>query len=203
MMPALHTVHRYGDRALLVTELAEPARYAAAVQHAGLPLVDVAIGADSVMVLLDDVHDTAQVWAALTRLTPEADSAAVGSDVEIPVQYDGADLEAVADETGLSVDDVIEVHSQATFTVAFCGFAPGFAYLTGLPKVLHVPRLSTPRASVPAGSVAIAAEYSGVYPRSSPGGWRILGSTSIELFDVTRTPPALLAPGDRVRFVVP
>jgi KipI family sensor histidine kinase inhibitor len=121
--------------------------------------------------------------------------------VEIAVRYDGDDLHAVAAETGLAPHHVVEVHASVTYTVAFCGFAPGFAYLTGLDQRLHLPRLSTPRTRVPAGSVAIAAEYAGVYPRSSPGGWRLLGRTDADLFDPDRREPALLTPGTRVRFV--
>jgi KipI family sensor histidine kinase inhibitor len=90
--------------------------------------------------------------------------------------------------------------ARTEFTVAFCGFSPGFGYLTGLPERFHVPRLSTPRMKVPAGAVAVAGPYAGVYPRSSPGGWRLLGHTALSLFDPQRDEPALLTPGTRVRF---
>jgi KipI family sensor histidine kinase inhibitor len=123
-----------------------------------------------------------------------------GQDVVVRVHYDGTDLKAVAAETGLSVADVIARHSGATYVVAFCGFAPGFAYLRGLDPALHLPRLAAPRTSVPAGSVAIAAEFTGVYPRPSPGGWRLLGHTDEPMWDLTRTPPARLVPGATVRF---
>ncbi len=92
------------------------------------------------------------------------------------------------------------MHSGAGYTVRFCGFAPGFAYLDGLDPRLHVPRRDDPRTSIPAGSVAIAGEFAGVYPRASPGGWRLLGRTDASLWDVDRDPPALLTPGTRVRF---
>ena len=197
----MNTVHAFGDRALLVTELAEPAAFAAAIQAAGLPIVDVATGADSVMVVLESAAESAPVWGALSRLATTTLDATSHDLIEIRVQYDGEDLNDVAELTGLSVQRVIEVHTTAEFTVAFCGFAPGFAYLSGLPAELHVPRLATPRTVVPAGSVAIAAEFSGVYPRSSPGGWRLIGHTDAELFDVRRDRPALLTPGDRVRFI--
>lgn len=121
--------------------------------------------------------------------------------LELPVRYDGADLAAVADQVGLRREELVALHSGAEYTVQFCGFSPGFGYLSGLDPRLWLPRLSTPRPAVPAGSVAIADEYAGVYPRSSPGGWRLLGSTDATLFDLGREPPALLAPGTRVRFV--
>ncbi|CRK60415.1 Allophanate hydrolase 2 subunit 1 [Alloactinosynnema sp. L-07] len=121
----------------------------------------------------------------------------------IPSVYDGPDLELVAATAGLAVDDVIAMHSGADYTVAFCGFSPGFAYLTGLPEPLRQPRLDTPRTRVPVGSIGVAGEFTGVYPRPSPGGWRLLGRLANDaepLFDPDRTPAALLAPGDRVRF---
>lgn len=121
--------------------------------------------------------------------------------VEIPVVYDGADLQEVARLVGLTPEGVIGRHAAAGYAVAFIGFAPGFAYLTGGDERLHVPRLAQPRERVPAGSVAIAGPYSGVYPRDSPGGWRLLGRTPLVLFDPAAEPPARLAAGDRVRFV--
>jgi KipI family sensor histidine kinase inhibitor len=100
----------------------------------------------------------------------------------------------------VSTKDVVRLHTGAVYTVAFTGFAPGFGYLTGLPEPLRQPRLSTPRTRVPPGSVGIAGEFTGVYPRVSPGGWRLIGRTTTVLFDPRADPPALLAPGDRVRF---
>lgn len=142
-----------------------------------------------------------QLSAIATTIDTAADSVDASPHVDIPVRYDGADLDAVAEETGLSTDEVVALHSGATYRVQFCGFSPGFAYLTGLDARLHMSRLASPRPSVPAGSVAIAGEYTGVYPRSSPGGWRLLGRTSATLFDLDRDPPALLVPGVTVRFV--
>jgi KipI family sensor histidine kinase inhibitor len=121
--------------------------------------------------------------------------------VEIPVRYDGPDLDEVCALTHLSRDELIALHTGATLTVAFCGFAPGFAYLTGMPDVLQVPRRATPRTRVDAGAVGLAGEFSGVYPRASPGGWQIIGHTPRAMWDATREPPNLLAPGTRVRFV--
>jgi KipI family sensor histidine kinase inhibitor len=102
--------------------------------------------------------------------------------------------------TGLDENAVVTAHTATPWTVGFGGFAPGFAYLTGGDPRLHVPRRVTPRAKVPAGSVGLAGDFSGVYPRSSPGGWQLIGHTEVELFDVERNPPALLQPGMRVRF---
>ncbi|GGZ09082.1 5-oxoprolinase subunit B family protein [Streptomyces poonensis] len=119
--------------------------------------------------------------------------------VEMRVRYDGPDLADVAAHWGVAPDEVARIHAAAEFRVAFCGFAPGFGYLTGLPR--EVPRRATPRTAVPAGSVALAGPYTGVYPRSSPGGWQLIGTTDAVLWDHTREPAALLTPGTRVRFV--
>lgn len=124
-----------------------------------------------------------------------------GATVVLPVRYDGADLAEVAQLTGLDRAEVVRRHTAGEYTVAFGGFIPGFAYLTGLDPLLHLPRRSTPRERVPAGSVAIAGEFSAVYPTATPGGWLLLGTCGVPLFDVDRVPPALLPPGTRVRFV--
>jgi KipI family sensor histidine kinase inhibitor len=121
--------------------------------------------------------------------------------VEIPVRYDGEDLAEVATLTGLSVEEVIARHTASDYTVAFCGFAPGFGYLVGGDPKLHVPRRQSPRTRIPAGSVALAGIFSGVYPKASPGGWQIIGTTPLQMWDLRRDPGALLQPGYRVRFV--
>ncbi|MCL2465368.1 MAG: urea amidolyase family protein, partial [Micrococcales bacterium] len=122
--------------------------------------------------------------------------------VEIPVVYDGEDLAEVAALTGLAPDEVAARHAAGRYRVAFGGFMPGFAYLTGLDPVLVVPRRATPRTRVPAGAVAVAGQYAAVYPRATPGGWRLLGRTETVMFDLARDEhPALLMPGDEVRFV--
>ncbi|WP_329153418.1 5-oxoprolinase subunit PxpB [Streptomyces sp. NBC_01456] len=121
--------------------------------------------------------------------------------VRIPVRYDGPDLADVAALWDVTPEEVVRLHSATEFHVAFCGFAPGFGYLTGLPEPLHVPRRDSPRTKVPVGSVALAGPYTGVYPRSSPGGWQLIGTTDTVLWDPRREPAALLAPGTRVRFV--
>ena len=120
--------------------------------------------------------------------------------VELPVVFDGPDLAEVAELTGRAVPALVEQLVAVEYTVAFSGFAPGFGYLTGLPEELHVPRRSTPRTRVPAGSVGLAGPYAGAYPRPSPGGWQLVGRTDAVLFDVERDEPALLRPGVRVRF---
>ena len=121
--------------------------------------------------------------------------------LEIPVTYDGPDVDEVCALKGITRDELIELHAGVTLTTAFCGFAPGFGYLSGLPPRLHVPRRASPRTQVEAGSVGLAGEFTGVYPRASPGGWQIIGHTRLALWDATRDPPSLLAPGTRVRFV--
>ena len=125
----------------------------------------------------------------------------MGSQHSVAVAYDGPDLEDIARLAGLSVGEIVTLHSSVEYTVAFIGFQPGFPYLVGLPPELVMPRLETPRARVPAGSVAIAGEYTGIYPSATPGGWRLIGRTDVRLFDVSSESPALLSPGDRVRFV--
>jgi 5-oxoprolinase (ATP-hydrolysing) subunit B len=147
--------------------------------------------------------------AAITRIgervrelaeTVSASVGAAGQEIVLDVHYDGADLRDTAAEVGLDVDELVRRHREPEYVVAFCGFAPGFAYLTGLDAALRVPRRREPRTRVPAGSVAIAGEFTGVYPRPTPGGWRLLGHTDAHLWDLERTPPALLVPGTRVRF---
>jgi KipI family sensor histidine kinase inhibitor len=188
----------YGDRAVLL-EHAEPIRLLAPLR-AQPGVLAVVPAARTVLVRFDPSRTGPErILDGLGRLAAPPPSASA-TEIALPVRYDGADLAAVAQETGCSVADVIARHSAAVYTVAFCGFSPGFAYLTGLDPVLHRPRLAVPRTAVPAGAVAIAGEYTGVYPRRSPGGWRLLGRTDATLWDLEREPPALLVPGTRVRF---
>jgi len=119
----------------------------------------------------------------------------------VPVRYDGEDLAELARAARLSVDELVARHAAADYRVAFVGFQPGFAYLDGLPPELHAPRRASPRPRVPAGSVAIGGEWTGVYPLATPGGWNLLGTTDLVLFATDVDPPALLQPGDAVRFV--
>jgi KipI family sensor histidine kinase inhibitor len=163
----------------------------------------------SVLVPFDPLGATAaDVRRVVDRLLAEPTRpAAAASDepaIEIPVRYggsDGPDLESVAEAIGMSAADVVELHAGATFRVLFLGFAPGFAYLGGLPPDLRTARRSTPRERVPAGSVAIAGDHSAVYPLAMPGGWNLIGRTDACLFDPRADPPTPLAPGRIVRFV--
>lgn len=131
---------------------------------------------------------------------PATSDASARGEIVLDVVYDGPDLASTAGELGLDVDGLVRAHADGSYEVAFCGFVPGFAYLTGLPETLHAARLDSPRTRVPTGSVGVAGEFTGVYPRASPGGWRLLARTDTVLFDPNRTPPALLTPGTRVRF---
>jgi KipI family sensor histidine kinase inhibitor len=160
---------------------------------------DIVPGAETVLLdgLLDGLPDREGLAGVLSRWRPTA--TAPGPLVELAVTYDGPDLADVAEHWGCGVDEVVERHTTTVLVSAFCGFSPGFAYLSGLEA--EVPRLATPRTRVPAGSVALAGRWCGVYPTSSPGGWRIIGHTDAVLWDPARADPALLSPGTRVRFV--
>ncbi|MFD3547788.1 allophanate hydrolase subunit 1 [Streptomyces sp. NPDC058655] len=151
-------------------------------------------------VLLDGVREPAALAARIAGWQVPPLDAAEGPLVDVPVRYDGPDLAEVARRWDVAPGEVPGLVGGIVFRVAFCGFAPGFGYLTGLPERLHLPRRSTPRTAVPTGSLALAGEYAGVYPRSSPGGWQLIGSTDAVLWDPEREPAALFAPGVRVRF---
>jgi KipI family sensor histidine kinase inhibitor len=186
-----------GDRAVLIdcASLDEAQGWFAALHDE----VDAVLGARTVLLR----GEPSALRELVDRSEPRDIAAAAPGDViEIPVTYDGPDLADVASHTGMSEDEVVAAHTGTPWTVAFGGFAPGFAYLVGGDERLVVPRHETPRTSVPAGSVGLAGEFSGVYPRSSPGGWQLIGRTDTVMFDVDRDPPALLAPGAHVRFVV-
>jgi KipI family sensor histidine kinase inhibitor len=154
-------------------------------------------------VLLDGLSgDIAALAGQISKWSCEPVSGEVTRLVEIAVRYDGPDLEQVAQHWGVAPTDVIARHAGLEHQVQFCGFAPGFAYLTGLPAECAVPRLDRPRTSVPAGAVGLADRYTGIYPSASPGGWQLIGTAlDVVLFDPERRPPALLTPGTRVRFV--
>ncbi len=153
--------------------------------------------------LLIDGVEPDRWWSALSAAGP-VDSVDVevaqSRLVTVSVRYEGEDLAEVARQWDCSTDAVVERHQQAEFTVAFCGFAPGFAYCTSHPALPDVQRRADPRTQVPAGSVGLAGPYCGIYPTSMPGGWQLLGTTSEVMFDAARERPALLQPGDRVRF---
>ncbi|MFJ8001051.1 allophanate hydrolase subunit 1 [Streptomyces sp. NPDC096310] len=136
---------------------------------------------------------------ATTPRTVRPEPATHHEELTVPVRYDGPDLAEVARRTGLTEEDVIARHTAPRYTVAFAGFAPGFGYLTGTDPLLALDRRAEPRTEVPAGAVAVAGGFTGVYPRPSPGGWHLLGTTELTLWDERRDPPALLVPGRAVR----
>lgn len=170
-------------------------------------LRDLVPGWDSLGVCFDPAAvpaDDVRAWLEAHRDDAPAAATATARVVEIPVRYGGdhgIDLDAAAGALGLSPAQLIERHAAPLYTVAMIGFAPGFPYLAGLDPALALPRLATPRSRVPAGSVGIGGAQTGIYPRESPGGWRLLGRTPLRLFDPARASPSLLMPGDRVRFV--
>lgn len=153
-------------------------------------------------VLVCGLADPRAFAAEVARLRPPPVAREGGAAVELPVRFDGPDLAEVACAWGVGEAEVADLVTSTAFRVAFCGFAPGFGYLTGLPQGLRVPRRATPRTRVPAGAVALAGPYAGVYPRPSPGGWQIVGTTDAAVWDPARDPAALLAPGTNVRFTV-
>lgn len=164
-------------------------------------LVDVVPGLSTVLVMLAEPMSYRNFRALLAEVEsePVTGTADTGT-VTIDVRYDGPDLPEVAALTGLEVQQVIELHAATEFRAAFSGFAPGFVYLTGVPDVLRVSRRPEPRTTLPGGSVALADQFSAVYPRPSPGGWRLIGSTTKVLWDVEQAPPAVIRPGMTVRF---
>jgi KipI family sensor histidine kinase inhibitor len=198
-------LRRCGSDAVLVEvdSLDEVSAVRAAVRAADLPnLVELVPAARTVLISVRPGTGLAPVRRVLDEVDLSRPAEVRSREVRIPVHYDGPDLELVARTAGLSEAEVVDLHSGTEYEVAFCGFAPGFGYLVGLPEVLRQPRLDSPRTKVPAGSVAIAGEFTAAYPRATPGGWRLLGHTDATLFDASRAEPALLAPGDRVRFEV-
>jgi KipI family sensor histidine kinase inhibitor len=172
-------------------------------------VIDVVPAARTLLLVVHEGADVAPVRTALVTLPADRVAGAPAGvsgpgeqhAVEIFVHYDGPDLDEIAELTGLAPGEVVAAHTQTPWRMAFAGFAPGFAYLSGGDRRLKVPRRSEPRPSVPAGSVGLAGEFSAVYPRSSPGGWQLLGHTEAILWDVARQPPALLQPGSVVRFI--
>lgn len=198
-----HRAVPYGDRAWLVECAGEAAAVAEALRRRRWEREpEVVVGVSTCLIRFPGAApDRAAVESALAGIGEAQSDGALGEQVlEVPVRYDGDDLAHVAAHAGCSVHQVISLHTSATFRVAFLGFAPGFAYLLGLPRLLQLPRREVPRVRVPAGSVALADRYSAVYPRSSPGGWHLIGTTDLVLFDPDRRPASLLRPGMTVRF---
>ena len=177
-------------------------RWAAAVRDAGLTgVVEVVPGLTTLLVTLDpDLTSPGALAAALAELRPGSGPAPEGERHVLDVRYDGEDLDEVARLTGLTRGEVVTAHTGTPWRVAFCGFVPGFSYLVGGDPRLQVPRRDESRVRVPAGAVAIAGEFSSVYPRPSPGGWQLLGHTDAVLWDAQADPPAVLRPGAVVEF---
>ncbi len=192
-----------GHRAVLVAELdADPAAWALGVRALDVPgVVDVVPAAATVLIDCIDEPSLVGVRQRLGDVRVTSIDDVARPTLEIGVRYDGDDLDDVANQLSVDVDEVISIHTSVDYRVAFCGFAPGVAYLAGTDRRLHLPRRSSPRTVVAAGSVAVAAGYTAVYPRPSPGGWNLLGTTAMVMFDPERSPPALLEPGTAVRFV--
>ncbi len=194
-----------GERAVVIDTGPHAAGVASAARELGdrlgVALTDVVPGAATVLVVAASPPDLHRFLTALPELGTGSAATASDATVEIPTHYDGPDLHDVAAASGLGVAEVVARHSAAVYEAAFTGFAPGFAYLSGLDPMLRMPRRSSPRPRVPPGSVAIADAFSAVYPRSSPGGWHLLGSTDVAVFDTSRDPAALITPGTQVRFV--
>jgi KipI family sensor histidine kinase inhibitor len=177
-------------------------RWAAAVRDAGLTgVTEVVPGLTTLLVTIDLSRTTQNALrSALAGLSPGEHDSATDDHHVIDVRYDGEDVDEVARLTGLTPAEVVAAHTGTPWRVAFCGFAPGFSYLVGGDPRLRVPRRDEARVRVPAGAVAIAGEFSSIYPRVSPGGWQLLGHTDAVLWDVAAEPPAVLLPGAVVEF---
>lgn len=189
-----------GERAVLI-ELDGPA----AVHRLRAAALAAGIGRDLVpgwrTLLVSAEGDPRALAHDIRRLADSVPPLLTTRHHEIPVRYEGEDLAEVAAASHLTTDEVVTCHAQAQYVVVLLGFSRGFPYLAGLPSPLRLPRLSTPRARVPAGSVAIALDQCGIYPTESPGGWRLLGRTDVPVFDEALDPPNLLGIGDTVRFI--
>jgi KipI family sensor histidine kinase inhibitor len=205
-MTARLTLHPAGPRAVLVefdTDQQVRDYYFEACRRrdnadlpAGIELVPAAR-----TILFDGIEDRNQFAQDVRSWHPQRQEAASHREIEVPVVYDGPDLAVVAEIWQRSIREVIETHSGMVHVVAFLGFAPGFAYIAGLPEPLRVPRRARPRPRVPVGSVAMADQFTGIYPRDSPGGWQLIGRTSVPMWDEAAEPAAYLLPGDHVQFV--
>jgi len=198
----------YGDRAVLVelSDAAAAVGWVDALRAATIKgIADLVPAARTVLVVGDGTVGIGALRRCLSEIEVAPERTLFTTDdaevVDIGVRYDGPDLDDVAELTGMTRQQVIDTHTGATWRVAFGGFAPGFAYLVGGDDRLRVPRRETARTKVPAGAVGLAGEFSGIYPRESPGGWQLIGSTDKVMWDLERDPPALLRPGGAVRFV--
>lgn len=202
-------VHDYGDQALLLEfdDTAEVLAWTDALRAADLMgVLDIVPASRTVLVKLAAPRHRQATRVRLSKMRIDPADVQIAPapdqrpDVVLDVVYDGEDLDDVARLTGLTRDEVVSAHTATPVRVGFGGFAPGFAYLIGGDPRLHVPRRAEPRTRVPAGSVALAGEFGGVYPRESPGGWQLIGHTDADLWDIDREQPALLMPGMSVQF---
>lgn len=188
----------------MVTEETTLARYSALVSRKFVEIDDIIPADDSILLILKSgAEPSTELQLALGAPLTDAPLTS-GVLHEIAVVYGGAsgpDLKAMARRSGMSESDYVQKHAAAEYIVAFLGFQPGFPYLRGLPNAMHAPRRASPRIRVAAGSVAVGGAYTGIYPAEGPGGWQIIGRTFAVLFDPRRSAPALMMPGDRVRFV--
>ncbi len=190
----------YGPCAWFVDDVDSPAGWALALEAMEIPgIVDI-VPAERTAVVRCTRERHEAIGSVLDMVVPVGRIDERQPPITIDVVYDGPDVAELAYLAQISVDDVVRLHVTGTYEVAFCGFSPGFGYLRGLDQRLHVPRRQTPRTSVPAGSIGIAAGYTCVYPTASPGGWHLIGRTASPIWDVDRDPPALLQPGRTVRF---
>lgn len=194
-----------GERGLRIETGDATLAYYAALLSQSLPDIEDVVPADGslLLVLRRGTGMSAELRAALSA-PPVAEPMQQGALHEIAVEYGGRagpDLPGLAEQAGMDAASYINRHTAVEYSVAFLGFQPGFPYLQGLPRALHARRRASPRVRVAAGSVAIGGTYTGIYPASGPGGWHIIGRTTAALFDPQREAPALLAAGDRVRFV--
>lgn len=200
---SLKRIRRFGSTGLLVEldDMRDVLALNATLQAHALPgQREVVAAAQTVLLTMDSPSSLEHALKLLPRLDLAAHPGGTGRLLHIEVSYDGADLATIAQLTGLSIEAVVNAHTAQEWTAAFCGFAPGFAYLLGENQLLNVPRRSTPRTVVPTGSLALAGEYSAIYPGESPGGWQLLGHTDCAMWDLRRDDPALIHPQDKIRF---
>jgi inhibitor of KinA len=205
------TLQPFGDRALLINweQRIDPELNATvhawkqAIEQAAIKGVEYSIPAYcSLTVVFNPLQIAFETLAEKIQALkiPEPSNGHAGRTIEIPVNYNGADLPEVAQRTGLSLPEIISLHSNRPYRVYLIGFLPGFPYLGPLPEALHCPRKQTPRQSVPAGAVGLAGAQTGIYPFEAPGGWQIIGRTLLKVFDAQARDPFLLRPGDTVIF---
>jgi KipI family sensor histidine kinase inhibitor len=190
----------YGPMAWLIDDVESPAAWAEALGAMEVPGVEEIVPAESTVVVRCTRGRHGAIGEVLDIVVPADRPARRETALTLDVVYDGPDIAELAQVARVSIDDVVRLHVTGTYDVAFCGFSPGFGYLRGIDARLHVPRRPTPRTSVPAGSIGVAAGYTCVYPSSSPGGWYLIGRTTATLWDAGSDPPAVLRPGRSVRF---